>query len=87
MIDTVLFAKAKALIGIGSASTFRCDYWVPSLTELAQLGGVSDEEIADAIAVASGVARDSVYLNGIAYDNVTFMWELAQVAEHAQFGD
>ena len=46
---------------------------MPSLTELAQLGGVSDEEIADAIAVASGVARDSVYLNGIAYDNVTFM--------------
>ncbi|SVB48305.1 uncharacterized protein METZ01_LOCUS201159, partial [marine metagenome] len=60
---------------------------VPSLTELAQLGGVSDEEIAKAIALASGVAGDSVYLSDIAYDHVTFMGELAQVAEHTQFGD
>ena len=60
---------------------------MPSLTELAQLGGVSDEEIAEAIAVASGVARDSVYLNGIAYYHATFMGELRQVAEHAQSGD
>ena len=87
MIDTALSAKTKALIGIGSASTLRCDYWVPFLTGLAQLGGASDEEIAEAITVASGVARDSVYLNGIAYDHETFMGELAQVAEHAQSGD
>ncbi|MQG00689.1 MAG: carboxymuconolactone decarboxylase family protein [SAR202 cluster bacterium] len=87
MIDTALSAKTKALIGIGSASTLRCDYWVPFLAGLAQLGGASDEEIAEAITVASGVARDSVYLNGIAYDQATFMGELAQVAEHVQSGD
>ena len=60
---------------------------MPFLTGLAQRGGASDEEIAEAITVASGVARDSVYLNGIAYDHETFMGELAQVAEHAQSGD
>ena len=53
---------------------------MPFLTGLAQLGGASDEEIAEAIAVASGVARDSVYLNGISYDHGQFMDELAQVA-------
>ena len=26
MVDTALSAKNKALIGIGAASTFRCDY-------------------------------------------------------------
>ena len=36
--------------------------------------------------VASGVARDSVYLTGVAYDHGTFMNELAKVAEHAQSG-
>ena len=60
---------------------------MPFLTGLAQLGGASDEEIAEAIAVASGVARDSVNLNGISYDHGQFMDELAQVAEHAQSGD
>ena len=60
---------------------------MPFLTGLAQLGGASDEEIAEAIAVASGVARDSVYLNGISYDHGQFMDELAQGAEHAQSGD
>tara|TARA_B100001013_G_scaffold299073_1_gene200119 strand:+ start:67 stop:252 length:186 start_codon:yes stop_codon:yes gene_type:complete len=57
---------------------------VPFLTGLAQLSGASPEEIDEAITVASGVARDSVYLNGVGYDHSTFMDELAQVAEHAQ---
>ena len=26
MVDTALSSKTKALIGIGAASTFRCDY-------------------------------------------------------------
>ena len=84
MVDTALSAKTKALIGIGASATFRCDYWIPFLTGLAQLSGASPEEIDEAITVASGVARDSVYLNGVAYDHGTFMNELAQVAEHAQ---
>ena len=87
MIDTVLSAKAKTQIGIGSASTFRSDYWVASLTGLAQFGGASDEEIEEAIAVALGITRDSLYLNGISCDHETFMGELAQVAELAQSGD
>ena len=60
---------------------------MPFLTGLAQLRGASNEEIAEAIAVASGIAKDSLYLNGISYDHETFMGELAQVAEHAQSGD
>jgi len=59
---------------------------VPFLTGLAQLSGASDQEIQEAIVVASGVARDSVYLTGVAYDHGTFMNELAKVAEHAQSG-
>ena len=59
------------------------------MTGLAQLSGASDQEIQEiqeAIVVASGVARDSVYLTGVAYDHGIFMNELAKVAEHAQSG-
>ena len=65
---------------------------MPFLTGLAQLAGASEEEIEEAIAVALGITRDSLYLNslylnGISCDPETFMGELAQVAELAQSGD
>ena len=56
------------------------------MTGLAQLSGATDQEMQEAIVVASGVARDSVYLTGVAYDHGIFMNELAKVAEHAQSG-
>lgn len=34
--------------------------------------------------VASFVAKDSVYINGISYDRDKFMKELQQIANHVQ---
>ena len=52
------------------------------MTGLAQLSGASQDEIQEAVLVAAGVGRDSLYLNGIAYDHGQFMSELQQIAEH-----
>ena len=52
------------------------------MTGLAQLSGASEDEIQEAVTVAAGVGRDSIYLNGISYDQGQFMNEPQQIAEH-----
>ena len=52
------------------------------MTGLAQLSGASQDEIQEAVLVAAGVGRDSIYLNGIALDLDQFMNELQQIAAH-----
>lgn len=52
------------------------------MTGLAQLSGATEDEIQEAVLVASGVGRDSLYLAGINYDHGQFMRELQQIAEH-----
>ena len=54
------------------------------MTGLAQLSGATDDEIQEAVIVASGVGRDSLYLSGMSYDHDKFMSELQQIAEHVQ---
>jgi AhpD family alkylhydroperoxidase len=73
--DTALSPKVKALIALGVVSQIPCSYciWADSLS--AKAAGASDEEIAEAVAVAATERYWSTVLNGLQVDFDTFKAE------------
>ena len=55
---------------------------MPLHTGLAHLSGATEDEVQEAVSIASSVGRESLYLNGIDYDHGRFMRELQQIADH-----
>lgn len=73
--DTALPAKYKALIELAVVSQIPCEYCIWADTEAAKAEGASDEEIAEAVAVAATGRFWSTMLNGLQVDLATFKAE------------
>jgi AhpD family alkylhydroperoxidase len=74
--DTALPVKVKALIGIAVAAQIPCEYCVWADTETARQAGATDEEIAEAVAVAAISRHWSTFFHGMQIDFETFKKEL-----------
>ena len=74
--DTVLPTKTKALIGIAVAAQIPCEYCVWADTMTAKQAGATDEEVAEAVAVAALSRHWSTFFHGMQIDFETFKKEL-----------
>jgi AhpD family alkylhydroperoxidase len=74
--DTALPMKVKALIGIAVAAQIPCEYCVWADTQTAKQAGATDEEIAEAVAVAALSRHWSTFFHGMQVDLDTFKKEL-----------
>ena len=81
---TRLSGKQKELIGLAVAAQIPCQYCVALHTEVAKLNGASDQEIREAVAVASISRHWSTVLNGALIDEVQFRKEIDQIITNAK---
>ena len=77
--DTALSAKTKALIALAVVSQIPCHYCIWADTASARQAGATDEEIAEAVAVAATERYWSTMLNGLQVDFDTFQRELGPI--------
>ena len=73
---TALSVKEKALISLAVAAQIPCTYCVWEDTKTARDAGASDEEIAEAVAVAAVTRHWSTFFNGMALDFDRFKADL-----------
>lgn len=76
---TPLSGKDKELIGLAVAAQIPCQYCIVFHTEAAKLNGASDQEIREAVAMASITRQWSTVLNGSLIDEATFRKEVDQI--------
>lgn len=74
--DTALSPKVKSLISLAVAAQIPCNYCVWADTNSAKQAGASDEEIAEAVAMAALTRHWSTFFNGMQVDFETFKKEL-----------
>lgn len=79
---TALPNKTKELIGLGVASQIPCHYCVVFHTEAARLNGATEQEIQEAVFMASVTRMGSTILNGANLDQSTFDKELRDMVAH-----
>lgn len=80
--DSPLEPKVRELIGISAAAARLCWYCVNFHTALAKFHGASEREIQDTLALSRFGGSWSTYLNGLGYDQATFLEELEAVGAH-----
>lgn len=69
-------AKMKQLIALGVSAQIPCEYCVLAHSKKARALGATEEEIKEALAVASLVRKWSTVINGAAYDINKFKAEI-----------
>lgn len=74
--DTALDAKTKSLIALAVASQIPCTYCIWVDTNSARQAGATDQEIAEAVAMAGLTRNWSTIFNGMQVDMATFQKEL-----------
>jgi AhpD family alkylhydroperoxidase len=74
--NTALDAKTKALISLAVASQIPCQYCIWSDTMGAKQAGATDQEIAEAVAMAGLTRNYSTLFNGLQVDFEQFKKEL-----------
>jgi len=74
--DTALDPKTKSLISLAVASQIPCTYCIWADTNSARAAGATDEEIAEAVAMAGLTRNWSTIFNGMQVDFETFKQEL-----------
>lgn len=74
--DTALDPKTKALISLGVSAQIPCTYCIWMDTNSARQAGASDQEIAEAVAIAGMTRNWSTIFNGLQVDLATFQAEL-----------
>lgn len=70
--NTRLSAKSKELIGLAVAAQIPCEYCVYFHTAAAKANGASEEEVKEAVVMASMVRHWSTFLNGMQIDLAGF---------------
>jgi AhpD family alkylhydroperoxidase len=83
---TALPGKAKELIGLAVAAQIPCRYCIVAHTEFARLGGASQAEIGEAVAMAGITRHWSTFLNGIQTDDAKWRAEVTRIVETARKG-
>ncbi|MGE0549150.1 MAG: carboxymuconolactone decarboxylase family protein [Kofleriaceae bacterium] len=81
---TALSTKTKELIGLAVAAQIPCRYCVYFHTQVAKVGGASDGELKDAIAMAAITRHWSTYLNGMQIDLGEFKQELSRIVAYVK---
>lgn len=81
--NTALNGKTKELLGLAVAAQIPCQHCIYFHTAAAKLNGASDQEIREAVAMASIVRHWSTTLQGMQMDPVTFRQETDAVLAHA----
>lgn len=74
--DTALTAKEKSLISLAVAAQIPCQYCVYADTASAKNAGATDEEIAEAVAMAALARHWSTIFNGLQVDFEEFKKEI-----------
>ncbi len=74
--DTALDPKTKALISLGVSAQIPCNYCIWMDTNSARQAGATDQEIAEAVAVAGMTRNWSTIFNGLQVDFDQFKAEL-----------
>ncbi|MGI9522921.1 MAG: carboxymuconolactone decarboxylase family protein [Hyphomicrobiaceae bacterium] len=69
-------AKMKQLIALGVSAQVPCQYCILAHTQKAKKLGATEEEIKEALAVASMVRKWSTVINGMNYDMNKFKAEI-----------
>jgi AhpD family alkylhydroperoxidase len=77
--DTALTAKVKTLIELAVVSQIPCQYCIWADTEAARALGATEEEIAEAVAVAATGRYWSTVLNGRQIDFETFKQDFTRL--------
>jgi|ERR1043166_2345014 AhpD family alkylhydroperoxidase len=77
--NTSLNGKTKELIGLAVAAQIPCSYCIYFHTAAARANGATDEEIREAVAMASVVRHWSTVLNGMQTDQARFRQEVDTV--------
>lgn len=79
--NTALDGKTKDLIGLAVAATTPCEYCIYFHTESARLNGATDQEISEALGVASQTRGDSTLLNGMQVDKAQFKKDVDRIVK------
>ncbi len=74
--NTALESKTKALISLAVAAQIPCTYCIWMDTNTARQNGATDQEIAEAVAIAGLTRNWSTIFNGMQVDFDTFKKEL-----------
>jgi AhpD family alkylhydroperoxidase len=74
--------KTKELIGLAVAAQIPCRYCTYFHTQVAKLGGASDEDVKEAIAMAGLTRHWSAVLNGMQIDLAEFKQEVARIGAY-----
>ena len=69
----------KELIGLAVAAQIPCSYCIYFHTEAARLNGATDEQIAEAVAMAAITRHWSTVLNGMQVDEAAFRADTDEV--------
>jgi len=80
--ETELSSREKALIGVGAAAVLKCPYCTYFHKEEARLADVTDDELTEAINVASSTSYFSTLLHGNEVDHDDFVRETDEIVEH-----
>jgi AhpD family alkylhydroperoxidase len=81
---TALDPKTKSLISVAVAAQIPCRYCVIADTEFSKLGGATDREINESLAMASHVRNWSTMLNGLQVDKVAFKKDVDKLVKNAK---
>jgi AhpD family alkylhydroperoxidase len=84
MGPTALSQKNKELIGLAVSAQVPCRYCIIAHTEFARLGGATDAEIAEAVAMASLTRNLSTVLNGLMVDEPQFRRDVDRLVKGAR---
>lgn len=79
---TALPGHVRELVGLGVAAQVPCRYCVYAHTRAAKLGGATDQQVQEALAMAALTRRWSTWLNGMAIDADTFRQEFDAILRH-----
>lgn len=80
--DTALPAREKALVALGAAAAISCPYCTYFHTEEARMSGVDDEELREAVNVASSTKYFSTILHGNEVELDSFRTETDEMVTH-----
>jgi len=82
--ETALPNKYKSLIGLAVSAQIPCRYCVIADTEFAKLDGATEQEIAEAVAMAAVVRHWSTLLNGLQVDEAMFRKDIDRLVKGAK---
>lgn len=82
--ETELSAREKTLVGVGVASAINCPYCTYFHKEDARMEGVTEDEIREAVNLASVTEYFSTVLHGNEVDLDEFVTETDEIVDHLE---